>query len=153
MNLKVRERERHFLWNFRSNNMKKFLPHIAWFTALTATLGSLYFSDVKHFAPCILCWYQRIVMYPLVLIIPIGILKKDKNFSLYTLIFSSIGGLVAIYHELVYYGIIGTVCRDISCITKYIEWGGFITIPFLSLVSFVVIAVCMVIYRYGRQAE
>ncbi len=130
-----------------------YLPHIAWLISLLATLGSLYYSEVKHFAPCILCWYQRIFIYPLVFIIPIGILKKDTNFSLYVLLFSIIGGCIAIYHELVSYGIIGTVCRDISCVTKYINYFGFITIPFLSLVAFVIIAICMIIYRYYGNGE
>ncbi len=129
--------------------MKKiYLAYAAWFITLAATLGSLYFSEVKNFAPCMLCWYQRIFMYPLVSIIPIGILKKDENFSLYALVLSIIGAVIAVYHELVSYGIIGTVCRDVSCITKYINYLGFITIPFLSLVSFIAIIVCMVIYRY-----
>ncbi len=128
-------------------NIKQYLPHIAWFISLAAMLGSLYFSNVKGFPPCVLCWYQRIFMYPLAFIIPIGILKKDENFSLYVLLFSSIGALIGIYHNLLYYGLIGSVCTDFSCTTKFIEYFGFITIPFLSLVAFIAIAVCMILYK------
>ena len=128
---------------------KTFL-YIAWIQAILALAGSLYFSEIAHFPPCILCWYQRIFMYPLALLIPVGIIKKDKNLPYYVLPLVTIGGLISIYHNLLYWNIIpesySPCAAGISCTTKFIEWGGFITIPFLSLVAFLVIAIMMKLY-------
>lgn len=131
--------------------LKKNLLYFAWVQALAATFGSLYASEVLGFAPCVLCWYQRIAMYPLAIILPIGILKKDKNLPLYAIPLALVGGLVALYQNLLTWGVIPqsfTPCTyGVSCLTKYISYFGFITIPFLSLLSFVVILGCMVIYQ------
>jgi disulfide bond formation protein DsbB len=61
------------------------LPYIAWITALLGTVGSLFFSEVMLMPPCVLCWYQRIAMYPLVLIIGIAIATRDSGFRRYAL--------------------------------------------------------------------
>lgn len=125
----------------------KVLLYIAWVQAFIATAGSLYFSEVLHYPPCILCWYQRIVMYPLVILIAIGILRKDKNISIYVLPLSVIGIIIAAYHNLLYFNILpesaAPCVAGVSCTTKFIEWFGFITIPFLSLLSFVLITGCL----------
>lgn len=121
---------------------------MAWVTAMVATSGSLYASEIAHLPPCVLCWYQRIMMYPLVLIIAVGILKKDKLLPFYVLPLSIIGGMVAVIHNLLYYKILPETaipCQlGISCTTKFIEWFGFITIPFLSFMSFAVVIGCMI---------
>jgi len=89
-------------------------------------------------------------MYPLVALIAVGIIKKDKNLPYYVLPLSSIGGLLAVYHNLLYYQIIpesaAPCLTGISCTTKFIEWFGIITIPFLSLAAFIFITACMVGY-------
>lgn len=95
-------------------------------------------------------------MYPLVLIIGIGIVKKDKNMPLYALVMSSIGGVIALFHYLLQMGIIpdalAPCVQGISCTSRLIEYFGFITIPFMSLVAFVVIAVSMgVVWGGGRR--
>ena len=93
-------------------------------------------------------------MYPLVFIIGVGVLKKDKNVAYYALPLSIIGGVIAVYHNLLYYKFIpdtlAPCITGVSCTTKFIEYFGFVTIPFLSLVSFVVITVCMIIYHRSR---
>lgn len=131
--------------------LKKNILYLAWIQALVATLGSLYASEVLGFPPCILCWYQRIAMYPLVIILPIGIFQKDKNLPFYVIPLATIGGLVALYQNLLSWGVISETLSPcsigVSCLTKYVEYFGFITIPFLSLLSFVVILSCMVIYK------
>src|SRR3989338_10267048 len=115
----------------------------AWITAVVSMVGSLYFSDVLGLAPCSLCWYQRIVMYPLVLIIGLGIIKKDRHFYDYALPLSMIGGTIALYQNLLYYRVISvklTPCTfGISCVTKYISLLDFLDIPQLSLLSFILI--------------
>jgi disulfide bond formation protein DsbB len=132
--------------------LKKYALYIAWFQALIATAGSLVFSEVFHFPPCVLCWEQRIVMYPLVWILAVGIIKKDKNITLYTLPLAIIGLLIGLYHNLLYYNIIpesaAPCIAGVSCTTKFIEWFGFITIPFLSLCAFIVITAAILIHNY-----
>jgi disulfide bond formation protein DsbB len=128
--------------------LKQNLLYIAWLQALVATLGSLFFSEVMHWTPCVLCWYQRILMYPLVAILTVGILLKDRRVSLYVLPLSILGFLIAAYHNLLYYGVIQEVCaQGVSCTTRFFAWFGFITIPFLSLVAFAVITTLMLIHR------
>jgi disulfide bond formation protein DsbB len=118
--------------------------YVLWGVALIATLGSLTFSEILGYPPCILCWYQRICMYPLVVIFTVRIITKDKFAIFYALPLAVVGLLISIYHNLLYYNILpeaAAPCRNgVSCTTKFIEWFGFITIPFLSLTAFVIIA-------------
>lgn len=123
--------------------------YLAFSQALLATMGSLYFSEIAGFPPCILCWYQRICMYPIVILLAVGILRKDSNVPYYVLPFSISGIVIAFYHNLLYYNIIpesAAPCTlGISCTTKFIEWFGFVTIPLLSFLAFAIITACMVI--------
>lgn len=131
--------------------LKDFLPYLAWIIALVATIGSLFFSEVMQLPPCVLCWYQRIAMYPLVLIIGIGIILRDSRMKSYALPLCLIGLGISIYHNLLYYGIIPesiTPCtQGISCTSRQIEWLGFITIPLMALTAFVSIALCLLFYK------
>ncbi len=123
------------------------LLKIAWVQALVATLGSLFFSEVMRLPPCVLCWYQRTVMYPLVWILGVGIYKKDRKVIIYALPLALIGLLIALYHNLLYYGLLAessSPCiQGVSCTTKFFEWFGFVTIPLLSLLGFGLICVCL----------
>lgn len=129
----------------------KVLLYLAWFQSLIATFGSLYFSEIRHFTPCVLCWYQRILMYPLILIIAVGILRKDKGLPVYVLPFSILGIIISGYHILLQNGVlpedIAPCVIGASCATKYTGYFGFITIPVMSFVAFIVITVCMQLYR------
>lgn len=117
--------------------------------ALIATLGSLFFSDVMGFMPCVLCWYQRIAMYPLVLIFLVGMFKSTRATVHFSLPLVSIGGSIAVYHNLLHYGIIpesASPCRSgVPCSTVYINWFGFITIPMLSALAFGLILIILLI--------
>lgn len=125
----------------------KILLYVAWIQAVIAMAGSLFFSEVMHFTPCVLCWYQRICMYPLVAILTVGILKKDKNVVWYVAPLSGVGWGIALFHNLLYYKILpesaAPCVAGVSCTTKFIQWFGFVTIPLLSLVAFTVILGCM----------
>lgn len=125
------------------------VPYLAWTQALVAMSGSLFFSEVLGYPPCVLCWYQRIAMYPLVIVLAVGILRRDRRIHLSVLPLSVIGLAIAVYHNLLYVGIIPeamSACRaGVSCTTKFFEWFGFITIPFLSLTAFTVITILMLI--------
>ncbi len=141
-----------FLKWFKNNSL-----YLVFLVVLVSILGSLYLSEVMNFAPCILCWYQRILMYPLALIFMVGIWKKDKNVDSYVLPFSILGFLIALYHNLLYYNIIPESLRPcrvgVSCTTKYLEVFGFVTIPLMSLAAFAFITACMVLYKKSHKAE
>ncbi len=113
---------------------------------LVATLsvaGSLFFSEVMNLPPCVLCWYQRIAMYPIVILTIIGILRNDRKTYISVLALAIPGLLISIYHNLLYWKIlpesVAPCTLGISCTTKFFEWFGFITIPFMALVAFTII--------------
>ena len=119
----------------------------AWVVALVSTLGSLFFSEVMKFPPCLLCWYQRICMYPLVLLFLVGMFPVSKAVVKYSLPLILSGWVIAVYHNLLYYKILpesaAPCVQGISCTTAHIEWLGFITIPFLSLSAFTLLIILM----------
>src|SRR5438046_1262732 len=82
---------------------------ISFLVALVATLGSLFYSEIAHFEPCKLCWYQRILMYPQSLLLAIAYGKKDKNIGIYSIVLSSLGIVIALYHYLLQIGTIGEI--------------------------------------------
>ncbi len=131
--------------------VKDNILYVAWITAVISMAGSLYFGEIFGFTPCVLCWYQRIAMYPLVLIIGIGIVKKDRHFYDYALPLAIIGGAIAFYQNLLYFRVIQerlVPCTfGISCTTKYVHLLGFIDIPLLSLFSFIIIIVALLIHK------
>lgn len=127
------------------------LPYMAWLIALLSVTGSLFFSEVIQLPPCILCWYQRIAMYPLVVILGSGIIARDGKMKMYALPLCLIGLAVSVYHNLLYYGIlpesIAPCVQGISCTSRQIEWLGFITIPLMALTAFIGIALCLLFYK------
>jgi disulfide bond formation protein DsbB len=139
------------------NFWRKYGAYLAFAVALTALLGSLYYSEIAGFVPCTLCWYQRILMYPLSLIMLVGILKQDEYLPVYVLPFSVIGMGVSSYHYLIQRGIFAhpTTCAvGIPCNLSYVNYFGFITIPFLALTAFTLITVIMVaVQKAYAQAE
>ncbi len=124
---------------------QRILTIIALLTAWTATLGSLYLSEVLHFIPCSLCWYQRILMYPLAIILLVGLIRRDRGIFYYVLPFSIIGIFISTYHYLLQKTDIFTssaVCdTGIPCTTTWINLFGFVTIPFMALTAFLIISV------------
>lgn len=116
------------------------LTRLCFIIALVAMGGSLYFSEILKYPPCVLCWYQRICMYPLVAIYFVALWSEDKTYFKYIFPLLAFGGVIAVYHNLLYYEIIPdsiTPCtQGVSCTSKQLEWFGFITIPLLSLISF-----------------
>lgn len=121
-------------------------PYLAFGTALTAMLGSLYYSEIAGFVPCALCWYQRILMYPLTLITLVGIIKQDEYLPTYVLPFSIIGIGVSSYHYLTQLGLIShsAACSvGVPCNLRYVNYFGFVSIPFMALTAFVMITIFM----------
>ena len=137
--------------------MKKYYLHAAWAISLCAVIVSLYFSEILKLAPCVLCWWQRVLIYPLAIIIPVGLFNNDKNVHKYILPFSILGTIIATYHYLLTMGIIPAnlaPCQaGVSCITNYILWFGFINIPLMSFAAFTMITLLMIIYSKTKENE
>lgn len=123
------------------------LYYCAWAIVLAGFGGSLYFSEIRHFPPCDLCWYQRILLYPLVLLIPIGILRHDRNLPYYVMPLTLIGAVIALYQHLLQVNIIHQsiipCTTGVPCGTPEILWFGVITIPLLSFIAFYIITISM----------
>jgi disulfide bond formation protein DsbB len=134
-----------------------YIPYITFVIALASTLISLYFSEIMKLPACVLCWYQRICMYPLVFISAVSIYRKQKDLHTYVLPFTLLGLLIAIYHNLIYFHIIPEVitsCTNgVSCTAKQIEFFGFITIPFMSMVTFAFLTAVMLLYSKFSQRK
>jgi disulfide bond formation protein DsbB len=128
-----------------------FLLRLSFVVALVATFGSLFFSEVLGYPPCLLCWYQRIAMYPLAVIFFVALWADDDGHVKYALPLAVIGLGIAIYHNLLYYGILPDSIKPcqqgVSCTSRQVEWLGFITIPLLSLVSFTILTVTLTLSR------
>ena len=137
--------------------IKKNALYGAFAGALIAMLGSLYFSEIANFPPCVLCWYQRICMYPLVPILGFAIYKRSRDIVLPAFVLVAVGWIIGVYHNLLYYEILPEAAAPclagVSCTTKFIEWFGFVTIPLLSLVGFTAILIALIIYWRTSKGE
>ncbi|KZO01138.1 disulfide formation protein C [Pseudobacillus badius] len=134
---------------------KENLLFIAWGASFIAMLGSLYFSEVMKYEPCELCWYQRILMYPLVLILGLAIIKKDTAAARYSLALSAVGGCISLYHYAIqkvdFLTNTAPACGRVPCTGMYINWFGFITIPFLALTAFIIIFTASLLVIKGKE--
>jgi disulfide bond formation protein DsbB len=129
---------------------------LAFGPALAALLGSLYFSEIAGFEPCRLCWFQRILMYPLTVVILVGIFNYDELLPKYVLPLSITGMGVSTYHIMVENHVFGsdTICSvGVSCAIKYVDLFGFITIPVMALTAFTMITALMVGVVWANQYE
>jgi len=130
---------------------------LAWEISMIATLGSLYFSEIRGFIPCDLCWIQRIFMYPLTLILGIGAFQHDMTVKRFVFPMAIIGGFVSIMHYLEQkipgFGGFKPCVSGVPCNAEYINWFGFITIPFLALTAFVLITVFMWLAHINSKKE
>lgn len=128
---------------------------LGWVTAIIAVLGSLYFSEVLHYVPCTLCWYQRILMYPLAVFLGVAFYHQDTRVAHYVLPLSILGIIVSGYH-IALQNVPALqkfeVCSaGVPCSQDYINMLGFITIPVLAFVAFVIITASMI--AMNRKAE
>lgn len=130
----------------------------AWAVSVIAMFGSLYFSEIRQYEPCELCWYQRILMYPFTVILGIAIVKKDVRISFYTMILSAIGSMISLYHysiqKLPFMADNAVSCGRIPCTGQYINWFGFVTIPFLALTAFIIIfSLSFMLWKQSKGAN
>lgn len=114
--------------------------------AIVSTLGSLYYSEVANFPPCRLCWFQRIGMYPLAVILPLAAWRRDWSVRWYALPLAVGGGLVSVYHVLIerYPSLESGSCDPTNpCSIIWVERLGYLTIPTMALSGFALIAVLL----------
>lgn len=129
---------------------------LAWLMAAVATMGSLYYSQVAHFVPCELCWYQRIAMYPLVVVLGIAAFRGDRAIRRYVLPIAVVGGLISSYHYLIqrYPDLsAGTCSAGVPCTAAYVWKFDAVSIPFMALVSFGVIVATLALDRRHERDQ
>lgn len=143
-------RKSSFVMFFRERSLL-----VAFIVSLLATLGSLTYSNIIGFAPCELCWFQRIFMYPQVILMGAALIRKDVSMRIYGLVLSVIGGAIALYHYLGQIGVASLPCSatgySVSCAEKFVLEFGYITIPVMALSAFLLIAITFAISLYGSH--
>lgn len=138
--------------------LKKYSLYFAWVVSVIATGGSLYLSEILLFNPCYLCWWQRIFMYPFVILLGIATFRHDHKFKVYALPLSIIGGSISLYHYLLqkvtFLQDVQGSCGEVSCIVDPLNtfyWiPEAITVPLLALIAFVLITIFLWI---GNEQE
>jgi hypothetical protein len=128
----------------------------AFVVATLATLGSLYFSEVAHFEPCRLCWYQRIAMYPLVVILGVAAVRRDPAVRRYAVPIAVIGALIATYHyalEWLPWLDTGACSATTPCTIVWFREFGFISLPYLALSAFLLILALVWLAGEGVSEE
>jgi hypothetical protein len=132
--------------------LREFALPLAWSIAAVATGGSLYLSEVAGYLPCTLCWYQRIAMYPLVVVVGVAALRRDATAWRTVVPLSVVGAAVAIWHLIVERNpSLGDACdASAPCTIRWVEEFGFLTLPGMALTAFVAIAVLSLAARPAR---
>ncbi|MBX4209348.1 disulfide bond formation protein B [Candidatus Parcubacteria bacterium] len=122
---------------------------IAFVVSLLATAGSLIYSDVLGYEPCKLCWFQRIFMYPQVLLMGMALFKKDHGMKIYGFVMSAIGAAIALFHYTGQLGLTPLPCSAVgysaSCAQKFVLEFGYITIPMMAFSAFILIAATLLL--------
>ncbi|MFA5890014.1 MAG: disulfide bond formation protein B [Actinomycetota bacterium] len=129
---------------------------LAWSVAAVSMAGSLYYSEIAHIPPCLLCWYQRIAMYPLAIILGIAAIKKDVGIRIYALVLAGVGTIIATYHYQLerFPDQTSIACRlDTPCSTTTIWKFHYVSFPFMAISGFLVIAVLLMIARAPQELE
>jgi disulfide bond formation protein DsbB len=127
---------------------------LAWLVALAATAGALFLGEVMGKPPCVLCWYQRIAMFPLVLVLGVGLYDGDVRGARYALPLAWVGWGLALYHCLLFWGVLSEAsspCRQgVSCADADQQAVGFVPIPLMSLIAFTAILGLLFWNRWKR---
>ena len=138
---------------FSKNFLKRNYFLFGLIVSLVATLGSLFYSDIMGYDPCRLCWYQRIFMYPQVLLFFVALWKSDKRVVRYSLTLSIIGAAIALYHYIVQRVNYSINCGTdaASCTLKYTFAYGYITIPMMALTAFVLLIIAGFVFIKSKR--
>jgi len=127
---------------------------ICWLLVTGATLGSLFFSEIMELPPCSLCWVQRIFMFPLAIILLVGLFPADGSVVRYAFPLALCGVATAVFHVLLQLGVIpekASPCQQgMSCADVSLALFGFVSIPVLSLAVFSAVAALLCYSKRGR---
>lgn len=135
----------------------KNLYYACFIIGLSGMLGSLYLSTVLLLPPCDLCWYQRILLYPLVIIIPVGLLRDDTALPIYVLPLTILGMIISFYQHLLQIGFIPETIQcsinSPSCATSQLTVFGFMTIPLMAFITFSAITLLMHVVLIRQKSQ
>ncbi len=137
----------HIISFFRRNSLA-----LAFIVTLTSTVASLFYSEVAGFEPCYLCWFQRIFMYPQIVLLGMALIRKSFRVVDYSLALALVGGLISLYHNYIYYGGASPLpCNAFglgtSCLRRYVLEFGYITIPLMALTGFLLLIFFLLLAR------
>lgn len=131
---------------------------LAFSVAFVSTAASLFYSQIVGFAPCDLCWFQRIFMYPEVILLGAAMMKKDYQIVDYALPLAIIGFFISLYHNYMYYynNGLSVFCNlggsQVSCIKRYVFEFGYVTIPMMALTGFALVIGFLLLQKvYGKK--
>ena len=147
-----------YLYFFSQKGLRFFKNNylvLAFTVALTATSGSLFYSEIAGYEPCKLCWFQRIFMYPQVFILGLALYKKENLVAPYSLLLSLIGAAIALYHYLLQLNIApslpcSAVGYSVACSKIFVMNFGYITIPFMAFSAFLLLIFLALIKKKGK---
>ena len=131
---------------------------LAWIVATVTTLGSLYYSEIANFVPCRLCWYQRICMYPLAVILLVGLLLRDRRVRWYAAPFVIVGAPLSLYHWLVervdFFAKSSSCSAEAPCTVPWFQELGYVTLAFMAMSAFLLIGTLLLVdWAADRGAE
>ncbi|MEP1125478.1 MAG: disulfide bond formation protein B [Ilumatobacter sp.] len=130
------------------------VPKVAALVAVSATAGSLYFSEIADFIPCELCWYQRIAMYPLAMILPLALVRRDRDVMNEAFVLAAAGLLASAYHMRVQWfpDSSNSCALDDGCSAKWVEGLGVFTIPQMAATAFFLIIMLSVAFTFEEES-
>lgn len=125
---------------------------LAFLASLAATCGSLFYSEILHYEPCKFCWFQRIFMYPQVILLGIAMWRKDYWMKFYSIVLSAVGGFIALNHYILQTtGTSVLPCSAVgysqSCSKVFVMNLGYITIPFMAFTAFLLIILSLLLWK------
>jgi disulfide bond formation protein DsbB len=130
---------------------------LAWIVAVVTTLGSLYYSEHAGFIPCELCWYQRILMYPLVIVLGVAWLRRDAKVWMTALVFVALGAPLSLYHWLVErvpsFASTSSCSVAVPCTAPWFEKLGYVTLAWMAMSSFLLIGALLICAAVGLRVS
>ncbi len=144
-------------YNFVGEFFGKWGILFAFLISLASALSSLFYSEIAGFPPCDFCWYQRIFMYPLVILLGLALIKRDNSIVDYTLSLSVVGFLISLYHNFIYYYNNGLnancqiLGKGVSCVKRYVFEFGYITIPMMAITAFSLVIIFLIFSKLEKK--
>ncbi len=138
--------------------LSRYVLEIGFFASLFGMVMSLFYSQILHFAPCDLCWFQRVFLYPLIFIFGLAWWRKERNVLPYTLLLSVVGLAIALYHHMLQIGFdLMKPCSSapfaVDCAKPDFMEFGFVTFPLMSAVLFAFLALSIITALYFSKRK